>query len=174
MLNATGVVSIGYAAPLPDSKEYAPFLIVYTRLLVKLQTKFRMGKVQPIYFPILDDTSTFVLQKELTPEEDIDAVQKELNKRLQDALTPKLTQQDKQQTFNFLGMHLDIADVPDFNLNQNIYGLAFTIGQRHQLKINGKELRAAIENVTDADIQNLAKTILAPEKRVTVVVNLEE
>ena len=172
--NATGVASIGYAAPLPGSKEYAPFLIVYTRLLVKLQTNFRIGKVQPIYYPILDDTSTFVLQKELTPEEDIDAVQKELDKRLQDALTPKLTPQDKQQIINFLGMPLDIADVPDFYLNQNIYGLAFTIGRRHQLKINGKELRAAIENVTNADIQNLAKTILAPEKRVTVVVNLEE
>lgn len=175
--NATGVASIGYTAPLPGSKEYAPFLIVYSRLLVKLQTNFTnfgVGKVQPIYYPILDDTSTFVLQKELTPEEDIDAVQKELDKRLQDALTPKLTQQDKQQTINFLGMPLDIADVPDFYLNQNIYGLAFAIGRRHQLKINGKELRAAIENVTDADIQNLAKTILAPEKRVTVIVNLEE
>ncbi len=172
--NATGVASIGYAAPLPGSIEYATFLIVYTRLLVKLQTKFGIGKVQPIYYPILDDTSTFVLQKELTPEEDIDAVQKELDKRLQDALTPKLTKQDKQQTINFLAMYLDIADVPDFYLNQNIYGLAFSIGRRHQLKINGKELRAAIENVTDADIQNLAKTILAQEKRVTVVVNLEE
>ena len=172
--NATGVAAIGYAAPLPGSKEYAPFLIVYTRLLVKFQTNFRIGKVQPIYFPILDDTSTFVLQKELTPEEDIDTVQKELDKRLQDALTPKLTPQDKQQIINFLGMPLDIADVPDFYLNQNIYGLAFAIGRRHQLKINGKELRAAIENVTDADIQNLAKTILAPEKRVTVIVNLEE
>lgn len=172
--NATGVASIGYAAPLPGCIEYAPFLIVYTRLLMKLQTKFGIGNVQPIYYPILDDTSSFVLQKELTHEEDIDAVQKELDKRLQDALTPKLTKQDKQQTINFLAMYLDIADVPDFYLNQNIYGLAFAIGRRHQLKINGKKLHAAIENVTDADIQNLAKTIFAQEKRVTVVVNLEE
>ncbi|MCG9129071.1 insulinase family protein [Candidatus Poribacteria bacterium] len=172
--NATGVASIGYAAPLPGSKAYVPFLIVYTRLLVKLQATFGINKVQPIYYPILDDTSTFVLQKELTPEDDIDVVQKELDKRLQDSLTPKLTQQDKQQTSNFVAMYLDIADVPEFYLTQNIYGVAFGIGRRHQLKINGKELRAAIENVTDADIQNLAKTIFAPEKRVTVVVNLEE
>ncbi len=172
--NATGVASIGYAAPLPDSKEYAPFLIVYTRLLVKLRTKFGIGKVQPIYYPILDDTSTFVLQKELTSEEDIDAVQKELDERLQAVLIPKPTQQDKQQTINFLAMPLDIADIPDFYLIQNIYGLAFAIGRRHQLQINGKELRDAIEAVTDADIQNLAKTIFAPEKRATVIIELEE
>lgn len=172
--NATGVASIGYATPLPGSKEYAPFLIVYTRLLVKLQATFGISKVQPIYYPILDDTSTFVLQKELTPEDDIDAVQKELDKRLQDALVPTLTQQDKQQTINFLAMPLDIDDVPDFYFTQNIYGIAFAIGRRHQLQINGKELRAAIESVTDADIQNLAKTIFAPEKRMTVIVTLEE
>ena len=54
------------------------------------------------------------------------------------------------------------------------YSLAFSIGRQHQLQISGKELRAAIQQVTDADIQNLAKTIFAPEKRATVIIELEE
>lgn len=171
--NATGVAAIGYAAPLPGSKEYAPFLIVYTRLLVKMRTKFGIGKVQPIYYPILDDTSTFVLQKELTPEEDIDAAQKKLDERLQAALTPKFTPRDKWQTINALAI-LGTVDMPDAMWEKNIYGLAFSIGRQHQLQINGKELRAAIESVTDADIQNMAKTIFAPEKRATVIIELEK
>ena len=52
--------------------------------------------------------------------------------------------------------------------------LAFSIGRQHQLQISGKELRAAIQQVADADIQNLAKTIFAPEKRATVIIELEE
>ena len=55
-----------------------------------------------------------------------------------------------------------------------MYSLAFSIGRQYQLKINGKELRAAIQQVTDADIENLAKTIFAPEKRATVIIELEE
>ena len=171
---ATGVASIGYAAPLPNSKEYAPFLIVYSRLLSTLQTKFQMGKVQPIFYPPLDDPTTFVLQTELMSGEDIDPVLKGLDQRLQTALTPKLTPKDKRQTKNMMGMLLDTVDIPDMQWGENMYSLAFCIGRQHQLQIKGNELRDAIQAVTDADIQNLAKTIFAPEKRATVIIELEE
>ena len=55
-----------------------------------------------------------------------------------------------------------------------MYSLAFCIGRRYQLQIKGGEVRAAVDHVTDADIQNLAKTIFAPEKRATVIVQLED
>jgi zinc protease len=171
--NATGVAAIGYAAPLPDSKEYAPFLIVYSRMVYALQRKFQMGKLQPIFYPPFDDPTTLVLQTELTSEEDIDAVLKELDERLQTALIPKLTPQEKQQTINMLAL-LGTVDIPDAQWGENMYSLAFSIGRQHQLQINGKEIRAAIETVTDADIQNMAKTIFAPEKRATVIIELEE
>ena len=87
--NATGVAAIGYAAPPPGSKDYVPFLIVYARLLRSLQAKFRAGNVQPIFYPPLDDTTTFVLQSELMPEGDADVVLKELAQRLQNALSPE-------------------------------------------------------------------------------------
>ncbi len=171
--NATGVAAIGYAAPLPGSKEYMPFLIVYSRMVFALRTKFQMGKVQPIFYPPLDDPTTLVLQTELTSEEDVDAVLKELHQRLETALIPKLTPQDKLQTINMLAF-LGTVDIPDAQWGENMYSLAFSIGRQHQLQINGKELRAAIQQVTDADIQNLAKTIFAPEKRATVIIELKE
>ena len=166
--NATGVAAIGYAAPFPDSKEYVPFLIVYSRMAYALRTQFQRGKAQPIFYPPLDDPTTFVLQTELTSEEDVDAVLKELDQRLQAALTPKLTPQDKLQAINAL------AILSDAMWGENMYSLAFSIGRKYQLQINGKEMRAAIETVTDADIENLAKTIFAPEKRATVIIELED
>jgi len=171
--NATGVAAIGYAAPLPGSKEYVPFLIVYSRMAYALQTQFQMGKVQPIFYPPFDDPTTLVLQTELTSGEDVDAVLKELDQRLQAALTPKLTPQEKQQAINILAF-LGTVDIPDAQWGENMYSLAFSIGRQYQLQINGKELRATIENVTDTDIQNLGKTIFAPEKRVTVIIELED
>ena len=59
-------------------------------------------------------------------------------------------------------------------IGQKQGSLAFCIGHQHQLQIKGNELRAAIQAVTDADIQNLAKTIFASEKRATVIVELED
>ena len=171
--NATGVAAIGYAAPTPVRKEYVPFLIVYSRMVYALQTQFQVGKTQPIFYPSLDDPTALVLQTELTAEADVGAVLKELDQRLQVALTPKLTPQEKQQTINMLTL-LGTVDIPDAQWGDNMYSLAFSIGRRHQLQINGKELRDAIEAVTDADIQNLAKTIFAPEKRATVIIELEK
>ena len=69
---------------------------------------------------------------------------------------------------------LGTVDIPDAQWGDNMYSLAFSIGRQHQLQINGKEIRAAIEAVTDADIQNLTKTVFAPEKRVTVIIELED
>ena len=171
--NATGVAAIGYAAPPPGSKEYAPFLIVYARLLTMLQAKFGVGKVQPIFYPPLDDTTTLVLQSELTPEEDVDVVLKELEHLLKTALSSELTPMDKLRAINMLAM-LGTVDIADAMWSQNLYGLAFSIGRRYQLQIEGKALRAAIERVTDSDIQSLTTSIFAPEKRVTVIVDLEK
>ena len=171
--NATGVAAIGYAAPLPGSKEYVPFLIVYSRMAYALQTQFQMGKVQPIFYPPFDDPTTLVLQTELTSGEGVDAALKELDQRLQAALTPKLTPQEKQQTINMLAF-LGTVDIPDAQWGENMYSLAFSIGRQYQLKVDGEALRDAIQQVTDADIENLTKTIFAPEKRVTVIIELEE
>ena len=171
--NSTGVAAIGYVAPLPGSKQYATYLVVISRLWFTLQTKFQGGKVQPIFYRPLDDPTTLVLQTELLSQNDAESMLTELDERLQAALTPKLTPQDKQQTINAMAM-LDTTDIPDTMWSQNLYGLAFSVGRRYQLQINGKELRDAIQRVTDADLQLLSTSIFAPEKRATVIVDLEQ
>lgn len=165
----TGVVAIGYAAPRPGSKEYAPFLIVVSRLWAGAQASFQPGKTPPVYFTPLDDGTTLVLQTDVQTEAEIESALDQLDQRLNTALTTKLTPADKQLTINSMAM-LGTVDVPDAMWAQNLYGLAFSTGRRYQLKLNGVNLRDAIQRVADVDMQHLSASVFSPEKRDTVIV----
>ena len=167
--NTTGVAALGYAAPRPGSKEYAPFLIVVSRLWAGAQAAFQPGKTPPVYFTPLDDGTTLVLQTDLQTDAGFESALNQLDQRLNTALTPKLTPADKLLTVNSMAM-LGTVEVPDAMWAQNVYGLAFSIGRRYQLKLDGTELRDAIQRVTDADMQHLAASVFSLEKRDTVIV----
>ncbi len=171
MKEASGLVSVGYAAPPPGSKDYAPFLLVVSRLWALGQAGFGSGQVPPVYYPMLDDPTTIALQNALPAGKDAEPVLKQLDERLEAALTPKLKLQDKLRMLNSMAM-LGTADVPDAMWTRNLYGLAFSVGRRHQLKIDGKQLRAAVQRVTDADMQRLATSVFSPLKRIAVIVEV--
>ena len=173
MSNATGVAAIGYAAPSQESEEYAPFLIVVSRLWANTQNFFQPGKTPPVYYTPLDDGTIIGLQAELRADIDARSVLNQLDQRLHAALTSELTPEDKQQTLNSMAL-LGTVNIPDTTWMQNLYGLAFSVGRRYQLDFDGNQLHAAIQRVTDADIQHLATSIFAPEKRHTIIVELEE
>ena len=167
--DATGVAAIGYTPPTIGSEEYAPFLVVVSRLWSSRQRTFQMGKVQPVYYMPLMDPTTFALQAELPDEKDAETVLRELNQHLHTALTSKLTPQDKQQTLNtFASLLGKLEWILD------LYSFAFIVGRQYQLQIDNKALIDAVQRVTDADIQLLVTSIFAPEKRVTVIIELEK
>ncbi len=170
--DTNGVAAIEYAAPPPGSKQYAPFLIVVSRLLTNPENLSQSGKAQPItvYFAPLEDGTTLVLQIDLLSDEDAESALERLDQRLNMALTPKLTPEDKQRTLNAMAMLGTVDTPPDTMWTQNLYGLAFSTGRRYQLKLDGNELRDAIQRVTDADMQHLATSVFAPDKRDTVIV----
>ena len=174
MRQATGVVSIGYAPPLPGSEDYAPFLVVMSRLFALTPGRFRPGQVPPVFYPVLEGPTTVGLQAPLPAGTDAQAVLKQLDQRLQAALKPKLKPQDKLRTINSMGVYLATAEVPDALWARNLYGLAFSVGRRHQLKIDGKKLREAIQRVTDADMQRLAASVFPAAKRIAVIVEVEK
>ena len=172
--DATGVAAIGYTPPSIWSEEYIPFLVVTSRLWSNLQSIFQTSKVQPIFYAPLVDPTTFALQAEVPNGKDAETVVSELNQHLHTALTSKLTPLDRQQAINTIARLLAKVDVPSFIWRENLYGFAFIVGRHYQLQIDTKKLSAAIQNVTDADLQLLATSLFAPEKRVTVVIELEK
>ncbi len=96
------------------------------------------------------------LQTDLRAGADTEAALNQLDQRLHAALTPKLTPQDKRQTLNSMAL-LGTVEMSDAMWMQNLYGLAFSTGRRYQLELDGNELRAAIQRVTDADMQHLGR-----------------
>ena len=173
MPNATGVAAVGYAAPPHESKDYAPFLIAVSRLWANTQNLFQPGKIPPVYYTPLDDGTIIGLQTDLRTDTDTTSALNELDQRLRVALTSKLTPEDKQRTLNSMAL-LGTVDMGDAMWVKNLYGLAFSVGRRYQLELDGNELRAAIQSVTDADMQHLTASIFAPEKRETIIVELEK
>lgn len=172
MPGATGVVSIGYTAPRPGNKDYAPFLLVVSRLWAASAGDFRPGEVQPVYFPVLDDTTTVAIQASLPSDDAAETMIARLEERLQAALAPKIEPQDKAQLASMMLM-LGAADLPDDLWAMNVYGLAFSAGRQHQLKIDGPRLRRAIERLSGADVRRVAKSIFSPEKRVVQIVDVK-
>jgi zinc protease len=170
---AISVVSVGYAAPLPGSRDYAPFLLVVSRLWA-LSQNTPPDQVPPVFYPPLDDPTTIALQAALPDRKDAESVLNQLDQRLQEALTPKLNPQDKLLAINSMAMFLGTVDMPDAMWAQNLYGLSFSVGRRYQLKICGNELCATIQRTTDGDMQRLAATVFAPEKRITAIVEVEK
>ena len=170
--DASGTAAIGYTAPPLGSKEYAPFLIAVSRLWANTQSYFQPGKTPPVYYTPLDDGTMIGLQTDLRADTDTKSALNELDQRLRTALTSKLTPEDKRRTLNSMAL-LGTVDMGDAMWMQNLYGLAFSVGRRYQLELDGNELRAAIQSVTDADMQHLATSIFAPEKRETIIVELD-
>jgi zinc protease len=180
--NATGVAAIGYTAPLPGTKDYAPFLVAVSRLQSQTMSA-SPGPVQPLFYPMLDDPTMLALAAPLpapdgTPKStnattNAEAVLKLLSDRLQVALKPTLNSTDKMLALNAFAM-LGTADMPDSMWAQNLYGLAFSIGRRHQLGIDAQSLRSAIQNLTGADLQRVATNVFAPDKRASLIIKVEE
>ena len=172
MQDAPGVVCVGYAAPPPGSRDYAPFLLAVSRLWALSQGGFQPGQPQPVFYPPLDDPTTIALQAPLPPGTDAEPILAQLDQCLRSALAPKIEPKDRLLAVNSMMMPLGTGDVPDAMWVQNTYGLAFAAGRQYQMKMDGKKLRDAIERVTAADVQRLSKAVFAPTQRIAVIVEV--
>lgn len=169
---ATGVVSMGFAAPRPDSKHYPAFLVVISRLYLEVaKAGFQPGAVPPLYYPPLDDPGTFALQAPLPDGGDPKEILAGLERRLDTVLERKVTAAETQTTVQSLAI-LGTVDLPAAMWAQNIYGLAFGTARRAQLGIDGPKLAKQIKAVTDEDLQVLAERVLARARRSVVIVKV--
>jgi len=167
--DATGVACLGVAAPAPGDPTYPAFLLAVSRLWTLSQTAFKPGQPQPVYFPVLDDGSTLAIQAGWSADQTPEAMLKDLGDRLDQAVKPPIRPQERQHAIQAMAI-LGTVEVADAMWARNLYGLAFSVGRRHQLHLDGPALGTAIQKVTDADLQALGKGVLAPEKRVSVIV----
>ena len=71
---------------------------------------------------------------------------------------------------NTYGFWYGLTPVPDIAARNNLYGVAFALGRRAQLGVDGERLKKAFGNLSPDKIQAAAQAIFDPKRRSAVVV----
>jgi len=163
-------ICLAYAAPAPTSELYAPFLVLMGRLwggAAKLENK--PGRM-PVRFAPLDDPEVVHMGSSVLKGESVKEAEQRLTTFVADAIKPKLDPREIDQLKLQFGFFLGFADQPDSLLAGNPYGVAFSLGRRHQLGINSDRLKKALEQITDTELRHAAQRIFDPEQHASAVV----
>ena len=159
----------------PGSENYAPFLVLVSRLSAGAP---RLGRSSvtglEVYFTPLDDGSVVAVSAtEKRGETHAGAIQR-IEKYVARAIEPKLGISERFAVKQRLGMIMGLADIPDATLGQNPYGVAFSLARRDQLGLDPARLNRALEAVTDADLKRVAEEVFAPSRHGAAVVGSGE
>ncbi len=76
-------------------------------------------------------------------------------------------------TKNNLGVMLGVVDFPEMMFKQNLYGVAFSLGRREQLKLDAAMLRTRLDGLTDEDLREAARAIFAADRQAAVIIVTE-
>jgi len=168
--DATPQVCLAYAAPSPDDDNYAPFLVLVTRLWLNAS---KLG-LQPNQFPVnyapLDNPEVIAVVVPIADDETAAQTIERLRDFVAETVEPQLSRRDIVATNNAFSFILGLADMPDPVLAQNPYGVAFGLGRRAQLGINPSELAQAIGSLTETDLRRAAGEIFARERSAVVAI----
>lgn len=164
------VVCLAYDCPPPNSKLFPAFLVLLARLQ---ESAMKLGGAPtelPVTFAPLDDCGTVYVittaKEGETPDQAVGRLSRLIEEAVDAGKRPVSPSFGKQQ-FAFL---LDTWKVPDLLLRSNVYGVAFGLGRRRQLGINGEQLAAEMDLVKREAILECARQYFAEDRRAVAVV----
>ncbi len=125
-----------------------------------------------LIFSVIDAPDVLLLQGPVAPGEDRMETLASLQDHLDRAAEAPLTPVDRFQARQFFGYPLATFPIPDALLGGNVYGLAFGIGRREQLGIDGTALGERISQAKDAELRAAAQTLLARTNGANLVLHM--
>ncbi len=161
---------LAWRAPPPDSPHYAAFLVLAARLARAAPELSANPQVFPVQYRPLDDPSVLHVTAGLRAGETGEAAVARIEAFVTRTIGLPMSQADIRGAKSSFGFMLDLVDLPDRTLAYNVYGAAFGLARRHQLGIDGAELRRRIAGLTETDLRAAAETVFAPGRRAAVVV----
>ena len=165
---------LAYAAPMPDSDLYAPFLVLVARLFASAQKQAGGPEQFPVHFAMLDDPGVLSVNFPARRGESPKQACQRLEAFVKAAVEPKLGQGEQDSVLETFGFFLGVADMPDRMLAQNPYGVAFSLGRRHQLGIDSEKLKKSLASVTDEDLRRAVKVIFALDRQAGAFLSIRE
>jgi zinc protease len=171
--NAQPMACLAYAAPQPGSAQYAPFLVLISRLWAGAEKLGGGQSSMPVFFTPLDDGAFVAVSSPAKTGETTKMALTRLETFVAETIEPPLRDSERAATQQQIGFFLGTIDLPDEVL-QNVYGVAFSLGRREQLGIDSARLKRAVEAVSEPDLRRVAKQVFAPTQHAAVFVTLEQ
>jgi zinc protease len=162
-------VCLAYCYPPANSKLFPAFVALVARLLDGAMKISANPMEFPVMFMPMDDFGTVYVMSKTKDGETCDKAVQRWSKFVADAVHGKNLSDagsTAKEQFAFL---LGTKEIPN-SLQGNIYGLAFGLGRREQLGINGEQLAKDLDRPQPETIQQCAKEYFGEDKRTIVVV----
>jgi zinc protease len=163
-------ICLAYAAPAPTSELYAPFLVLMGRLWTGAAKLENNPGRMPIRFAPLDDPEVVHVGAAVRKGETAKQAEQRLTAFVADAIKPKLEPTEINLLKLQFGFFLGFADQPDSLVAGNPYGVAFSLGRRHQLGMHSDRLKKALEQITEKELRQGAQQVFDLEGHASAVV----
>ncbi len=150
-------VALAWKAPRPGDKDYAAYLILANRLAYTAFPLRTSSNPIPIAVRTLDDPDLISMQVEAKKDEKPEDALARLDKLVVKALEKKLSASDLRNVETFFGSFLGLRDQPDLFLSRVPYFVAFSLGRRIQMGVDGEKIKKSLKAVTDKDLKRVAE-----------------
>ena len=174
-----GIAALCFRVPSADSEQYAPFLILMSRLFDRVQLDVRrmslgLVPVRPFTYTPLDRPGVIMLSTDVDADVSDEEAVASLRSKVDDAAAMVDTSDWNQPRMlrNF-GPLLGLRESPDEILQRFPYVLALSLGRRVQVGLEPEALRAALDGVTMEQLEQCRREIFGPDRGAAVVVRFE-
>ncbi len=171
--NAESHVALSYRAPSPADRSYPAFLVLVHRLQVNAgQLKLSPNTYLVFYAP-LDRPEVVSLVLPVGDYEIPEAVLSRLEKYVDEMRTGMFDKKELKAVRQYFSFMFCRETYPDGIIARDPYGVAFAMGRKRQLGINGDSLMQRIDTVTKEELLAAAE-YFAPEKGAATIVKVKK
>jgi zinc protease len=162
------VACVAYRAPSPGHEAY-PAFVLCASLLQTYSWKLEAGQYSVNFAP-LDDPEMLAVGAQLKTGESAEEAVGRIKSFVSRVLRVPLRPEDIQLANNMFGFLLGTQELPETALALNCYGLAFSLGRRHQLGIDSKELRNGLTSLSRKELSRAAAEYFVESNSAAAVV----
>jgi len=159
---------VAWPAPRPGEPGFAGSLVLVARLWQRSQALASEPGRFPVRYAPLDDPGILYLSAPIASGERSADVFRRIEAIAAETAAAPFESPDTAAARDFFGFLLGCADLPDFAIAANPYGVAFGLGRRRQLGLDPAKLAAELRELTPEGLRASA-AFLAPERAVYAI-----
>lgn len=166
-------VALSYRAPSPSDHLFPAYLVLVHRLQVNSEKLKPSPNTFLVFYAPFDRPEAITLNLPAVNREIPEAVLARLRSYVAEMRAVKLDREELKNARQYFNFTFCRESYPTVVLARDPYGVAFTIGRKKQLGINGDTLMRQIDAVTQEEL-TAAGEYFAPEKSAAAIVKIKK